>query len=332
MSPDGALIIRNAEPQDAGVYGCLASNQAGTHTQTSTLTYIESPVVTVALSEILIGLGETTIMACSASGIPKPEIWWYKGEQPVGRSPRVEVDALGGTMTMTDTQAADAGEYTCVAGNSAGTSSGRITLDVGGELETESFWRCEITTPHRRSDALSHSAKEPADVSADIGSNLTLVCRVQGYPEPLVTWRRGDGSSLLHRAPSPSTVTQSRGELHIISEWSSSDVLSHTHMSSLYLWVEDEAVYVCEAHNHFGTTQAQAKVTVTGLAPPVVALSPGVLGVVEEHQVTLPCVLLAGNPLPERQWLHNYGLVGTLRGREGGREDERKDGTEGGWH
>lgn len=35
--------------------------------------------MTVALSDILIGVGETTVMACSASGAPQPEIWWYKG-------------------------------------------------------------------------------------------------------------------------------------------------------------------------------------------------------------------------------------------------------------
>lgn len=31
------------------------------------------------------------------------------------------------------------------------------------------------------------------------------------------------------------------------------------------LWVEDEAVYVCEAHNHFSKIEAQARITVTGL-------------------------------------------------------------------
>ena len=40
MTPDGTLVIRNTEKKDGGVYGCLASNQAGTDTVTSTLTYI----------------------------------------------------------------------------------------------------------------------------------------------------------------------------------------------------------------------------------------------------------------------------------------------------
>lgn len=33
----------------------------------------------------------------------------------------------------------------------------------------------------------------------------------------------------------------------------------------LGLWVDDEAVYVCEAHNVFGKIEAQARITVTGL-------------------------------------------------------------------
>lgn len=39
MTPDGTLVIRNAKKKDGGVYGCLASNQAGTDTMTSILTY-----------------------------------------------------------------------------------------------------------------------------------------------------------------------------------------------------------------------------------------------------------------------------------------------------
>lgn len=38
--PEGTLIIKRAIPKDAGLYGCLASNSAGTERETSTLTYI----------------------------------------------------------------------------------------------------------------------------------------------------------------------------------------------------------------------------------------------------------------------------------------------------
>lgn len=40
MTPDGTLVIRNMESKDAGTYGCLASNIAGTDTQTSIISYI----------------------------------------------------------------------------------------------------------------------------------------------------------------------------------------------------------------------------------------------------------------------------------------------------
>uniref|UniRef100_A0A3Q3W3C5 Ig-like domain-containing protein n=1 Tax=Mola mola TaxID=94237 RepID=A0A3Q3W3C5_MOLML len=245
---------------------------------------LESPVVTVALSEILIGTGETTVMACSASGTPQPEIWWYKGNVQIHSSSLLTVDTIGGTLTITETQDIDAGDYTCVAVNAAGTSSGKISLDVGA---TPKFIR------------------EPSDVAVDIGSNVTLICLTKGYPEPQVTWRRDDGLPLFNRPRTHGSITQSRGGLHITS-----------------LWVDDDAAYICEAHNHFGKIEASARITVTGLVSPVIAMSPSVLSVIEDQQVTLPCVLLAGNPFPERQWLHNYGLYVTVR-RDGSLHIER---------
>ncbi|XP_058494160.1 hemicentin-1 isoform X1 [Solea solea] len=271
LTPDGTLIIRNMEQKDGGVYSCLASNLAGTDSMTSTLTYIESPVVTVALSEILIGIGESTVMACSASGVPHPEIWWYKGDVQLHPSSLMDMDTLVGTLTIKETQMVDAGDYSCVAVNSAGTSSAKISLDVG---------------------AAPKFTREPSDVAADIGSNVSLLCHTQGYPEPEVTWRREDGLALFNMSRTHGTVTKSREGLHITN-----------------LWVEDETVYICEAQNHFGRIQTQASITVTGLVLPVIARSPAVLSVIENQQLTLPCVLLAGNPLPESQWLHNYGLV-----------------------
>nr|XP_061790885.1 hemicentin-1-like [Nerophis lumbriciformis] len=271
ITVDGTLSIRNMEKMDEGVYGCLGSNQAGTDSKVSILVYIESPVVKVAVDDILTGVGETTVMACSTSGIPQPEIWWYKGNVKLQSTFSVDIDVLAGTITIKNTQEVDAGDYTCLASNSAGTSSGKVALDVG--------------------DAPKFT-QVPLDIAVDIGSNVTLTCQAHGYPEPQVTWRRQDGLPLFNKHHIYSTISQDEGGLHIRN-----------------VWVDDETEYICEASNHFGKIQTQASITVTGLAPPVIAISPAVIGVIEDQQVTLPCVLLSGNPLPERQWLHNYGLV-----------------------
>ncbi|RXN06313.1 hemicentin-1 [Labeo rohita] len=272
MTPDGTLVIRNTGPKDAGTYGCLASNVAGTDTQTAIVSYIESPQVTVPHSDLLIGLGQTTTLECRVTGVPHPDILWYKGDVQLKPSAVLSMDSQHGTLSIQQTQDIDAGEYTCVAINSAGSAQGSITLDVGSAPQF---------------------TRKPSDLSADIGTNITLPCHAQGHPKPQFSWRREDNVQLFSQHRGPSTVTQkTNGDLSITN-----------------LWVEDEATYVCEAQNHFGKIQAKAKVTVTGLVSPLIALSPTVVSVIEDQQVTLPCVLLAGNPLPERHWLHDNGLV-----------------------
>ncbi|TRZ02412.1 hypothetical protein DNTS_034467 [Danionella cerebrum] len=272
MTPDGTLVIRNTGLKDAGTYVCLASNIAGTDSQTATVSYIETPEVTVPHSDLLIGLGQTTIMECRVTGVPHPDVMWYKGDVELKPSSGLDMDSYHGTLTIQQTQDTDAGQYTCVALNSAGSDQGHISLDVGSAPQF---------------------IRQPSDLSADIGSNISLPCRVQGHPKPQLSWRREDNIPLFTQHHSLSTVTvKTDGSLFITN-----------------LWVEDDTSYVCEAQNPFGKIHAKAKVTVTGLVSPLIALSPTVVSVIEEQQVTLPCVLLAGNPLPERHWLHDNGLV-----------------------
>ena len=57
------------------------------------------------------------------------------GDVQLHSSSFLEVDALGGTLTINETQDVDAGDYTCAAVNAAGTSSAKISLDVGGETK-----------------------------------------------------------------------------------------------------------------------------------------------------------------------------------------------------
>lgn len=42
---------------------------------------------------------------------------------------------------------------------------------------------------------------------------------------------------------------------------------------------------------------------------PLIGMIPAATHVVEGQQLTLPCVLLAGNPIPERKWIKNSIVV-----------------------
>ncbi|KAM6456551.1 hemicentin-1 isoform 2-T2 [Liasis olivaceus] len=273
LTPGGTLIIKNAVPKDAGIYGCLASNAAGTVKETAVLTYIEFPRVTVVQNELLIALGDTSVMECKSTGVPPPSIKWFKGDLELRATEFLIIDFSRGILRIQETQDLDAGDYMCVATNDAGTASGKITLDVGSS---------PVFT------------QEPSDVSVDIGSNVTLACYVQGYPEPKVKWQRLDGTPLFSRHFAVSSVSQLRtGALSI-----------HN------LWVNDEGTYICEAENQFGKIVSKpATVTVTGLVAPLIGMSPATANVIEGQQLTLSCILLAGNPIPERKWIKNSMVV-----------------------
>lgn len=53
------------------------------------------------------------------------------GDLELRASPFLIIDTHRGLLKIQETQDLDAGDYTCVATNGAGTASGKITLDVG---------------------------------------------------------------------------------------------------------------------------------------------------------------------------------------------------------
>ncbi|XP_028353185.1 hemicentin-2 [Physeter macrocephalus] len=158
----------------------------------------------------------------------------------------------------------DAGIYTCRAVNELGDASAEIRLEVG--------YAAQLT-------------ELPQDVTVELGRSALLACRATGRPSPMVTWRRGDGQPL---GPGPGSRTgrPNSGVLFFES-----------------VIPEDQALYVCEAQNVFGKVQAEAHLLVTGHAPPQIASSASTVRVLERQPVSLPCIILAGRPRPERLWL-----------------------------
>ncbi|XP_058491292.1 hemicentin-1 [Solea solea] len=273
----GVLTIRAALPEDAGNYTCLATNEAGTASQSVSLTFVELPRITVSQQVVLVSVGGDVTLECQASGVPSPLIHWFKGELEVGSAPFVEQDVHRGTLHIRGIQEVDAGQYRCVASSSAGTSAGTVTLQVG---------------------ASPLFSEEPVDVAANVGENITLPCVARGFPQPTVSWRRQDGRQILTRTSDHSRTKQ----------------LENGHLLIQSVWLDDEGLYICEATNQFGTSTTEARVSVTGLEPPVLAHGAPIISTGVGQSVSLPCMLLDGIPLPERHWSQN-GKPVQLNGR-----------------
>jgi hypothetical protein len=43
------------------------------------LRFSEAPKLIVVQSELLVALGDTTVMECKTSGVPPPQVKWFKG-------------------------------------------------------------------------------------------------------------------------------------------------------------------------------------------------------------------------------------------------------------
>ena len=71
--------------------------------------------------------------SCNATGEPAPTIWWTKDVSIISTSgnPRVSFGADSKTLTITNVNRADSGQYRCVANSSAGEDiSNAATLNV----------------------------------------------------------------------------------------------------------------------------------------------------------------------------------------------------------
>lgn len=79
--------------------------------------------------------------------------------------------------------------------------------------------------------------QEPIDVSVEIGSNVTLPCYVQGYPEPKIKWQRLDNMPIFSRPFSVSSISQLRtGALFISSRLSKYILSKYVHIYYTFMF------------------------------------------------------------------------------------------------
>uniref|UniRef100_A0A1I7X4Q6 Hemicentin-1 n=1 Tax=Heterorhabditis bacteriophora TaxID=37862 RepID=A0A1I7X4Q6_HETBA len=113
---------------------------------------------------------DTITLDCAVATDPKPEINWYRGEQPLYLSENMAISS-DGMLTIRSTSLSDGGKYMCKASNEAGSSDIDLILKV-------------LVPPKiDKSNIIGNPL-------AIVERNIYLECPVSGIPQPTVSWTK----------------------------------------------------------------------------------------------------------------------------------------------
>ena len=167
--------MTNVQAADAGTYSVVVSNSAGNVTSANATLAVSpaavAPVITTqpASQSVIAGSGVT--FSVTATGTAPLTYQWRKGGSNIS-------GATSATYSMTNVQAADAGTYSVVVSNSAGSvTSANATLTVSPAAVGPA-----ITT-------------QPASQSVTAGSGVTFSVTATGTAPLSYQWRKG-GSNI----------------------------------------------------------------------------------------------------------------------------------------
>ncbi|KAL3989826.1 Immunoglobulin I-set domain family protein [Acanthocheilonema viteae] len=248
------IHLRETQVSDAGRYTCIARNRAGEHRMTTQLYVLVPPLILEGERVVQVKENATVTLECIASGNPKPIVVWKRD----GRL----LDIRGSRFVIKSSKASDGGRYTCEARNEAGKVSTDFEVDI-------------FIKPRFR------------DLKAEIrvrnGERARLECKVDGHPEPIITWMRG-GRPI---EDMKNIILSPRGETMMI----------------LKSRRADSGSYSCVAKNFAGEAEASFTVTVL-IAPHIDEQIDQNLRVVQGTKVIMHCPV-QGNPKPKIKWLYN---------------------------
>ncbi|XP_018307185.1 Down syndrome cell adhesion molecule-like protein Dscam2 isoform X2 [Mycetomoellerius zeteki] len=226
VSANGTLVLHRVDSStDRGAYTCTAKNKQGrSDSQTIHIEVKVPPKIDPFSFPINIQAGARVHVTCAVSEGDSPlKITWLKDGRPL--KPREatthQIGEFDLALRIQSASTAHNGNYTCVASNDAAKTSRMASLLV----HVPPRW-----------------VVEPQDARASEGMpRLSLHCHADGFPPPLVTWRRGSGKK--------------PGNYH--------DIASHEHMQDLRIHSngslvfgrvqeDHEGFYLCEAVNGIG--------------------------------------------------------------------------------
>uniref|UniRef100_A0AAQ5YHU3 protein-tyrosine-phosphatase n=1 Tax=Amphiprion ocellaris TaxID=80972 RepID=A0AAQ5YHU3_AMPOC len=171
-------------PRDENIYECVARNSEGEVSVTAKLAIIREDLLPFGFPSIDMGpqlkvveRTKTATMLCAASGIPDPDISWFKDYLPVDpNSSQGRIKKLrSGALQIENSEETDQGKYECVATNSQG---------VRYSSPANLYVRVRRVPP--RFSIL------PSNHEIMPGGSVNITCVAVGSPMPYVKWMLGN--------------------------------------------------------------------------------------------------------------------------------------------
>ncbi|XP_067280357.1 neural cell adhesion molecule 1a isoform X1 [Pseudorasbora parva] len=257
------LTIYNANVDHAGMYKCVAKSGDKESQGTVIVKIFQKLTFQNAPSPQEFNEGDDADIICDVISSPPPSIIWKYKKTRIQPATDVRFKVLSNNhLQIRGIRKTDEGDYTC---------EGRIM--ARGEIDFRVIKVVVNVLPSIRTRYTELNA------TADINQAVTLACYADGYPEPTVTWARGN------------IVLESNGKYSLNDDGSELTIKDVRKL--------DEGDYQCIARNKAGEKSEEVALSVF-VQPKITFLENQTASELEE-QITLTCEA-TGDPTPNIIW------------------------------
>lgn len=170
-------MVKNLNPEEAYAFRVIAVNKAGSSQPSDESDYLnlrkfvvqEAPVVQEHLKDLAITRNTSITLSCVISGVPEPEIEWYKDNERLSSEFVTSYHTRVAKITIQNTTEHSAGAYKCRATNICGTAETTCSIDIR-----------ESPNVHIEDRYISQKLR--------IDGQYEVMATVTGYPRPKLVW------------------------------------------------------------------------------------------------------------------------------------------------